>query len=63
MTLFQVAFMTAGPFGRDASHPWFICETVLTSDGPRTRICNGRYKTEAEAWDVLKHKETESRSR
>lgn len=37
-------------------HPFFITETVLTTDGPRTRICDGRYKTYEEADAELKKK-------
>ncbi len=29
--------------------PWFIIEPVATSDGVRTRICDGWYASEAEA--------------
>lgn len=39
------------------SKPWFIVETYLTSDGPRTRICDGKWATRAEAEDVLFAKE------
>lgn len=58
--LFQLAQLVAGPPGADLSRPWFICETVLTSDGPRTRICNGRWKTREEAHAALKDKVLEA---
>lgn len=30
-------------------HPWFIIEWTPTSDGMRTRICDGWYASKAEA--------------
>lgn len=33
--------------------PWFIIETYLTSEGARTRVCSGRWKTKEEAGSVL----------
>jgi hypothetical protein len=46
---YQIAQLVSGPTGREASHPWFMMETNLTSDGPRTRLCDGRWKTKEEA--------------
>lgn len=57
-SFFQIAQLVAGPPGDPAwLRPWFICETVITSDGPRTRICNGRWRTEEQAQRALKEKE------
>lgn len=36
--------------------PFFILETNLTIDGPRTRVCNGRWATQEEAEAALKEK-------
>lgn len=37
-------------------HPFFIMETYLTLDGPRTRICSGRWDTQEQADAALKEK-------
>lgn len=36
--------------------PFFIMETYLTLDGPRTRICSGRWDTQEQADAALKEK-------
>jgi hypothetical protein len=36
--------------------PFFILETYLTLDGPRTRMCNGRWGTQEQAEAALKEK-------
>lgn len=36
--------------------PFFILETYLSLDGPRTRMCNGRWDTLAQANAALKEK-------
>lgn len=55
--IFQIAKCVAGPNTDDwQSRPWFITETNFTSDGPRTRICEGRWATEQEARDALLEK-------
>lgn len=40
--------------------PWFILETVQTSDGPRTRVCDGFYLTRAAAEEELRVKEAKA---
>lgn len=45
----QVAQIVACPPGYDNSKPYFIAETTYTIDGPRTRIADGRFATEAQA--------------
>lgn len=45
----QVAQMVACPPGYDNSKPYFIAETTYTLDGPRTRIADRRFATEAQA--------------
>lgn len=37
----------------EPSKPWFIIETYITSEGVRTRVCSGRWKTESEAKAAL----------
>lgn len=36
---------------------FFILETTVTSDGPRTRVCDGRWGTQDEAEAELKVRE------
>ena len=36
---------------------FMIMETVFTSDGPRSRICDGRYLDHETAFSALKDKE------
>jgi hypothetical protein len=43
---FQLAKLVDGTPDRK---PWFIIETHITSDGPRTRVCDGRWPNDAEA--------------
>lgn len=38
---------------------FMIMETVFTSDGPRSRICDGRYLDHKDAMEALRIKETE----
>lgn len=56
-SLFQIGQLVEGPPWEDMSRPWFICETVFTSDGLRTRICNGRWAKREDAEAALKEKE------
>jgi hypothetical protein len=36
-----------------SSKPFFLVETNITSDGPRTRVCDGRWATQDEAHGEL----------
>lgn len=47
---YQIAQIVAGENCLEAKKPWFVIETNLTSDGPRTRICDGRWGTKEEAF-------------
>lgn len=42
---FEIAMIA----GNDILRPFFIIETYPTSDGLRSRICSGRYKSFVEA--------------
>lgn len=44
------------PFDK-VNNSYMIMETVFTSDGPRTRICNGRYLDYETAIEALRLKE------
>ena len=61
-SIFQVGELVAGPEGWMATNPqrFFILETVFTSDGPRTRMCEGRYRTREQAEEALRAKEAAS---
>lgn len=48
-SIFQVACLIAAPDEREMHTPWVVIETYWTSDGPRTRFCNGRWNTQEEA--------------
>lgn len=48
-TILQVAELVAKPEWDKRPGRWFLTETVFTSDGPRTRICDGRWLTQEEA--------------
>ncbi len=37
--------------------PYIVTETNITSDGPRTRVCEGSYETEDQALAVAEAKE------
>lgn len=39
------------------NRPWRIVETFTTSDGIRSRVCDGTWQTQEEAMDVLSIKE------
>lgn len=57
--IFQLAnIVSLRPDGSEEPKPWLVLETRITSDGMRTRICDGRYKTRqgAEATIDLKEK-------
>ena len=44
------------------SHPrwdYRILETTMTSDGPRTRVCDGRWFKLSEAEEMLRKKQAE----
>lgn len=47
----------------ETSRPWRIIETTWTSDGPRTRVCDGAYADEVEATSALRTKEEEEAKR
>lgn len=40
------------------SRPWFIAETTITLDGPRSRIVDGRWATREEAEKYLEDKQS-----
>lgn len=42
-----------------SAKPYRIIETVITTDGPRSRICDGCWETFVEAVGVCEHKELE----
>lgn len=54
-SMFQLAQLVSGP-GHETK-PWFIIETNYTSDGPRTRMCGGRWATRVAAQAELEQKE------
>jgi len=47
--IFRVAELVSGP--EPIGKRFFVVETTLTSDGPRDRICDGRWDTEQQAQD------------
>jgi hypothetical protein len=49
--LFTAAELVAGPpeYMKQVTSRFFVQETYMTSDGPRTRVTEGRYKTLEEA--------------
>ena len=56
--LFQLAHIVSmRPDGSEEPKPWFVLETRITSDGMRTRICDGRYKTRQGAAASMELKE------
>lgn len=59
-SIFQVGKLIEGPEDEDLSRPWFIVETVLTSDGMRSRICSGRWYTEEAARLVMGEKQKQA---
>ena len=59
--IFQIAKLVSG-LSVHMRRPWFIMETRLTSDGPRTRICDGRWETEEEAQTLLAQKEKDAKN-
>lgn len=40
-----------------SAKPYVIIETIVTSDGVRSRICNGRWANYDEAWEEKQKKE------
>lgn len=44
----------------NVKNTFMIMETVFTSDGPRNRICDGRYLDHESAFHELKIKEKEN---
>jgi hypothetical protein len=36
---------------------WFLCEVTFTTDGPRTRVCDGRYESREEAEAAYRERE------
>jgi hypothetical protein len=57
--ILQVAVLVDGPEDDSAMNklPWFLLETTFTTDGLRTRICNGRWGSREEALAELKRRE------
>lgn len=55
--LLQLAQLTDGPPSEASRGKWFIVETYLSTNGPRTRLCDGRFNTRAEAQAELDDKE------
>lgn len=51
--IFQVAEIVEGA-EPVPNRKFFILETYMTSDGPRTRISGGRHETAAAAADAIK---------
>jgi hypothetical protein len=56
-TIYQVAELIASSDPILPGLRFFILETRFTSDGMRTRICEGRHATAAKAADAIKEKE------
>lgn len=56
----NIAQIVEAPRGIDLREPWFMVETYYTSDGPRTRICNGRWATLQQAQTALAEKQQEN---
>lgn len=54
--IYQIAMLVKAPDGADISKPYFVAETTWTLDGPRTRICDGRWATDEQARDALKER-------
>lgn len=55
-SFYQIAELVAGSDVQQVladKRPWFVFETYWASDGPRTRICEGRYATREEAQQAL----------
>lgn len=52
--VFQIAELIGGTAN---GRPYFITEMTLTSDGMRTRICDGHYMTMDQAKHALAEKE------
>lgn len=44
----KVKYEVAHIDDHNRTQPWFILETFLTTDGHRTRVCDGFYTTKAE---------------
>lgn len=55
--IFQLAWLESAPRDAQLSNRWFIVETYWTSDGPRTRVCDGGYLTEDEAKESKRKRE------
>lgn len=43
------SFSIGFQYSPETLKPWFVIETTVTSDGPRSRICNGFYAERNEA--------------
>lgn len=54
--IYVVAKCVSTPSGVSLDKPFFLMETYLTLDGPRTRMCDGRWHTQEAAEIVLKEK-------
>lgn len=54
--ILQVAYLQSTTEAMPSKR-WFLVETNWTVDGPRTRICDGRYETEEEAKVALSKRE------
>lgn len=53
---YQLAQLVAGPPGEPSIGQWFITEVTITSDGYRTRICDGRWPTRERAQAELDYR-------
>jgi len=52
-SIYHLAMLVAEPGAAEISKPWFVCETTWTLDGPRTRTCDGRWKTAEQAREAM----------
>ena len=43
-----------------AVNRWFLCEITFTTDGPRTRVCDGRYASREAAQAAYDEREERS---
>lgn len=53
---YQVAKIVSPADEPEQSRPYFLVETIYTSDGPRSRICSGRYTREEHALRVAEER-------
>lgn len=55
-------FQLARQVQPETSQPWFLMETTFTSDGPRSRLCDGRWTTQEEAQTELDRRKAASKA-